>query len=186
MFVVVAVITGAHVGVRNVDLPYLNPLLTYLRADTTLEKFFSKKDFFALPKTDLADLEAAIKKDCPSPRSLWIFPGTSTNAAPQQRLKNCTPKADHTFNIVIIFQCIRDTFEFKKDPDTTKIYLDGQFMELSEARRAVKKSITEFNKSLDFNEAFDFISWNSDEMLFPEGENSHLMSSSSFQTIILR
>lgn len=180
------VLLGAHVATRNVDLPYLNPLLVHLRSDPSLEIFFSKADFFAMPKTDLADLESALKKGSRSPRSLWVFPGSSTNAAPGQRIKNCTPQAEHTFNIVIIFQCIRDTFEFKKDQNTNAVYLDGQFMELSEARRAVKKSITEFNKKLDYSEPFEFISWNSDEMLFPEGENSHLMSSSSFRTIILR
>jgi len=180
------VLIGAHVSIRITDLPYLNPLLVHLRKDVNLEKFFSTKDFFAMPKADLNDLEDALKKDCPSPRSLWIFPGTSSNAAPQQRIKDCTPKANHIFNIVIIFQCIRDTFEFKKDPITTDIYLDGQFMELSESRRAVKKSITEFNKNLNMREAYDFISWNSDEMLFPDGESNNLMSSSSFSTIILK
>jgi hypothetical protein len=174
------------VGLRTTDLPYLNPLLVYLRSNQNLEKYFSKKDFFAMPKADLNELTDALKKDCPSPRSLWIFPGTSTNAAPQQRIQDCTPKAIHNFNIVIIFQCIRDTFEFKKDKDTTQIYLDGQFMELAEARRAVKKAITEFNSTLTYNQAFDFISWNSDEMLFPNEESNHLMSNSSFNTIILK
>lgn len=179
------ILIGAHVALRETDLPYLNPLLVHLRSDKSLEKFFSKKDFFAMPKADLNDLTDAIKKDCPSPRSLWIFPGTSSNVS-TQRVKDCSAKALHIFHIVIIFQCIRETFEFKKDKDTTMVYLDGQFMELSEARRAVKKSITEFNKKLGFAEAFDFISWSGDEMLFPDGESNNLMSSSSFQTIILK
>ncbi len=173
-------------GLRNTDLPYLNPLMVHLRKDADLEKFFAKKDFFALPKADINDLSEEIKKKCPSPRSIWVFPGTSVNAAPQQRIPNCTPKAIHNFNIVIVFQCIRDIFEFKKDQETTEVYLDGQFMELAEARKAVKKSITNFNRSLKNTEAFEFIAWSNDEMLYPEEDDNKLMSSLSFSTIILK
>lgn len=171
----------------NVDLPYLEPLMFHLRNDEDLEKFFSKKDFFAMPKTDLADLEGAIKKDCPAPRSVWIFPGSS-QAASATRSANCFPKALHTLNIVIVFQCIRDTFTFIKDKDGD-VRLSGTFMELSEARKALKVSINKFNKKISdpivMSVGFDFINWTNDDMLYPEEGDKMLVSSSVFQTMIL-
>lgn len=171
---------------RNVDIPYLEPLLMHLRSDTSLEKFFTKKDFFTMPKADLSDLEGALKKDCPAPRSVWIFPGMSQAANPV-RNPNCLPKALHNFNVVIVFQCIRDTFTFIKGTDN-QVHLDGTFMEMSEARKALKKSIGEFNKAHNLHavgNGFDFINWISDEMLYPEDGNTFLISSSVFQTMIL-
>lgn len=180
----VVIVIGAVVPKRNTDVPYLEPLLKHFRADPNLEKYFSKKDFFAMPKADLADLESAMKVDCPSPRSLWIFPGTN-QAQSQTRIPNCMPKMLHNFNIVITFQCIRNAFEQKFDG--TDVYLDGSFMELSEARKAVKKSLNDFNKSMDIvanNQGYDFIGWISDEMLYPEDVEGFLISNSVFQTII--
>lgn len=171
---------------RNVDIPYLEPLLFHLRNDVELEKFFTKKDFFTMPKADLGDLEDAIKKDCPAPRSVWVFPGIS-NAAAAGRSAGCLPKALHSFNVVLVFQCIRDTFTFSKDKDGN-VFLDGQFMELSEARKALKLSINKFNKEHNArptNNGFDFINWVSDEMLYPEDGDNFLISSSVFQTMIL-
>lgn len=186
MFVVAVYLIGAIVAKRNSDVPYLEPLLEHLKKDVSLEKYFSKKDFFAMPKADLADLEEAIKKDCPSPRSLWIFPGNNAafNQA-QTRNPNCLPKILHSFNILLTFQCIRNPFELKFNG--TEVYLDGSFMELSEARKAVKKSINNFNKTLNsvsLNNGFDFISWLSDEMLYPD-EDAFLISNSVYQTLIL-
>lgn len=175
-------------GKYNVDVPYLEPLLFHLMKDESLEKYFTKEDFFTMPKSDLGDLEEALKNDCPSPRSVWVFPGVS-NTATQQRSPNCLPKSLHTFNILIVFQCIRDTFTFSKDNDG-KVYLDGQFMELSEARKALKISINDFNKTINTpmpnGYGFDFLTWLSDEMLYPEQSGgSFLISSSTFQTMIL-
>ncbi len=171
---------------RNTDVPYLEPLLAHLKKDVTLEKYFSKKDFFAMPKADLADLEKALSNDC-APRSLWIFPGNNTAFNPGQvRSPNCMPKLLHSFNIVITFNCVRNPFEPKFDG--TEVYLDGSFMELSEARKAIKKSIHNFNKTLNVlgvSHGFDFISYLSDEMLYPEGAEGFLISNSVFQTLIL-
>lgn len=170
---------------RNVDIPYLEPLLLHLRNDSNLEKFFTKKDFFTMPKADLSDLEGAIKKDCPAPRSVWIFPGMSQAANPV-RNPNCLPKAMHNFNIVLVFQCIRDTFTFVKSDGL--VHLDGTFMEMSEARKALKKSVGDFNKAINqyqVSQGFDYINWISDEMLYPEDGNTFLISSSVFQTMIL-
>lgn len=172
-------------GKLDTDVPYLEPLLIHLRNDVELEKYFSKKDFYALPKADLGDLEDAIKNDCPAPRSVWIFPGNNQNQI-ATRTPNCGPKMLHNFNIVITYQCIRKSFEFKVDADN-KLYLDGQFMELSAARKAVKKSITRFNKTLNIvsdNMGFDYVSWVSDEMLYPDDATQFLISNSVYQTII--
>lgn len=174
------------VASRDVDLPYLEPLMKHLRSDVELEKIFTKEDFFAMPKADLGDLEAALKKDCPSPRSVWVFPGLS-QAESTTRSPTCFPKTIHNFNVVIVFQCIRDTFTMVKDNDG--VHLDGTFMELSEARKALKQSITRFNKNINQNPSirydFDFINWLSDEMLYPDDGNKLLISSSVFQTKIL-
>lgn len=171
---------------RNVDIPYLEPLMKHLRTDAELEKFFTKEDFFAMPKADLSDLEGALKKDCPSPRSVWVFPGLS-QAESAIRSPNCFPKALHSFNVVVVFQCIRDTFTMVKDD--SGVHMDGTFMEMSEARKALKKSINNFNKivnqNVSVNYGFDFINWLSDEMLYPEEGNKFLVSSSVFQTKIL-
>ena len=176
---------SAAVAKPDTDVPYLEPLLLHLRSDVSLEKFFSKKDFFALPKADLSDLEEAMKLDCPAPRSVWIFPGNSQSQI-ATRTPNCAPKMLHSFNVVITYQCIRNSFEFKVDEDN-KVYLAGQFMELSAARKAVKRSITNFNKTLKIvssSSGFDFISWVSDEMLYPEEATQFLISNSVYQTII--
>ena len=151
------------------DLPYLEPLLFWLRDDSVLKNEFTEKSFF-MPHSDLITAtEDAMKKDCPAPRALWILP-QDTLAAGQRPL--CLNPGTHTFYILIIVQCIRDVFQLSKSGDSIK--LTGQFMELSALRKQVKKSVLDFARSSASNNKFTDILWVKDQMLYPSDDNKFL------------
>lgn len=163
----------------NVDLPYLEPLLFFLREDESLKSFFTKKSFF-MPKSDLIEaIDKAINSDCPAPRSLWILPQDTSATISNPR--NCMSPGLHTFLIQIIVQCIRDPFTIKKNEDDS-LYLDGQFMVLSEIRKAVKKSVVKFSK--EKHEGFSDLHWRSERMLYPEDGQNFLITSLEYQVKI--
>lgn len=152
------------------DLPYLEPLLFWLRQDPELKTIFTEKSYF-MPHDDMINaVMEAIKKDCPAPRVIWILPqqtiATATNP-------NCKSPGRHTFYIQIFVQCIRDKFQISKKDN--KIQLTGQFMELTKIRNEVKRSVNDFSKSQNNLpiKKFDNIRWVGDSMLYPESEGGH-------------
>lgn len=150
------------------DLPYLEPLLFHLRGDENLKKYFTEKSYF-MPKHILVQAtDEAMKSDCPAPRALWIIP---ENTVASGQKSGCVQNAIHTFYIVIFIQCIRDTFQLIKAND--RVRLGGQFMELSEIRRVVKKSVNEFENKNKHNIAsrFSDITWGGDQNLYPDENN---------------
>lgn len=170
----------------DTDLPYLEPLLLWLRKDEALKKYFTEKSFF-MPHSDLLSAtKEAMDKDCPSPRALWILP--QDTVALQQSPPNCKYTGSHTFYIQLIVQCIRDHFQLSKIDG--EIHLTGQFMELMQLRKYVKKSVSAFandyertkNKSAVIK--FDDIGWRGDQMLYPNEENTFLITAIQYQVKI--
>lgn len=168
----------------NTDLPYLDPLLFWLRKDEVLKNEFTEKSFF-MPHNDLitATLET-MKKDCPAPRALWILP--QDTIALQQSPPNCKFTGQHTFYIQLMVQCIRDAFQLTKQDDN--VVLTGQFMELMQLRKQVKKSVAAF--ALDYYRknttirSFEDIGWRGDQMLYPNEENKFLITTIQYQVKI--
>lgn len=163
------------------DLPYLEPLWKWLRDDEILKKYFTEKSFF-MPHADIISAtQEAMKKDCPAPRALWILP--QDTVAVGQR-EGCKSPGIHTFHITLILQCIRNTFEVVKREN--EIALEGQFMELSEIRKHVKESVSNFAK--DYKKkggtAFANVSWSKDQMLYPNEETNFLATALEFQVTI--
>lgn len=167
----------------DTDLPYLEPLLFWLRNDENLKKYFTELSFF-MPHNDLVTAtEEAMKKDCPAPRALWILPQDTT--AVQQLPVNCKYTGNHTFYIQLMVQCIRDAFQISKVND--KLALTGQFMELMQLRKYVKKSVAQFQS--DYSKKyptgpFDGIGWRGDQMLYPSEENKFLITTIQYQVKI--
>jgi len=164
------------------DLPYLEPLLMWLRNDESLKPYFTDKSFF-MPKLDLQKAaDEALKGDCPSPTALWIFP-MDTDAA--STTTECRSAGTHSFAIVLWVQCIRESFELvKRDGE---VVLGGQFMELTTMRKAVKKSIAAFakdNTSKFPNRFFEKVIWLRDRNLYPQ-EDSFLGTSIEYRVNIL-
>lgn len=149
------------------DLPYLEPLLFHLQNDNNLKEFFTEKSFF-MPKHMLQEAtDEAMKKDCPAPRALWIIPSDSEAISPRA---GCLGGVKHTFFIVVFVQCIRDTFEIVKRSGEVK--LSGQYMELSKIRRAVKKSVNDFErKNIGTFVRYSDITWQRDQNIYPEEDN---------------
>lgn len=165
----------------NVDLPYLQPLLFWLRDDVNLKNYFTQKSFF-MPKNDLiAAIDEAMQTDCPAPRSLWILPQETLASVANSR--GCLSPGIHTFLIEIIVQCIRDPFILRETSEG-EMFLDGQFMKLSQIRKAVKKSITQFSKENTYKSLFTDLNWRSDRMLYPDGEAKFLITSLEYQVKI--
>lgn len=167
----------------DTDLPYLEPLLMWLRDDPKLKDVFTDKSFF-MPKLDL---EAAAKEaeanGCPSPRSLWIFP---LNTSAVTNKPGCNNIGSHEFGIIIWVQCIRDSFELVKTEDKT-IKLGGQFMELTALRKLVKNSVKEFSQKNEqniVNRKFEKLVWSRDRILYPSSD-SFLGVSIEFRVNIL-
>jgi len=153
----------------QVDLPYLEPLLFHLRNDESLKAFFTDRSFF-MPKHTLVEAtEEATKSDCPAPRALWILPGDSEAAAQKP---GCASPMLHSFYIVVFVQCMRDTFELVKRQGGLE--LAGQYMELSKIRKAVKKSVNQFESKNRAGAGFlpyREITWQRDQNLYPEEDN---------------
>lgn len=165
------------------DVPYLQPLLMWLRNDESLKSHFTESSFF-MPHHDL--VSAILDKnnpDCPLPKSLWIIPG-DTEAI--QRLTGCKSTGLHSFTIAIAVKCIRDSFVLVNRGG--EIELEGQFMELSRVRSLVKKSVHKFSLSImnKYDIGFSEITWVDDKNLYPNEENQSLLASASeFQVKIL-
>lgn len=163
------------------DLPYLEPLWKWLRDDEVLKKHFTEHSFF-MPHANLIQAtEEAIKSDCPAPRALWILPQDTLASAKKE---GCKSPGVHTFYIEIIVQCIRDAFQVVKRDDQIK--LEGQFMELAELRREVKRSVLEFSQDhlKKGGKSFANLYWNKDQMLYPSEQNNFLATAIEFQVTI--
>lgn len=118
--------------------------------------------------------------DCPAPRALWILPQDSL---PASKKANCMPVMVHTFYINIIVQCIRDQFQLSKGK-TGELELTGQYMELIEARDAVKRSVLKFgiDQGKSFEEVrFNNIIWAGDQMLYPTDEDAFLSTAIKYE-----
>lgn len=162
------------------DVPYLEPLLFWLRNDQALKGYFTDKSFFMPKHTLIEATEEAIKSDCPAPRALWILPADTTAINPRP---GCKPNGLHTFHIVVYVQCIRDAFQIVARGDEPR--LDGQYMELSKIRKEVKRSVSDFeisNREHQVRRYLD-IMWIKDQNLYPD-ENNFLTTAMEFQVKI--
>lgn len=149
------------------DLPYLEPLLFWLRSDETLKQFFTEKSFF-MPHSDMVSgIKDLIEKSCPV-RALWIQPQDTLAATNRP---GCNNPGNHTFYITLIVPCIRNQFELFKT-SASEIKLGGQFMELIKIRKAVKKSVHNFYIDSQKNPSpkFNNMVWRKDQMLYPSGD----------------
>lgn len=168
----------------DTDLPYLEPLLFWLRNDPVLKNEFTDKSFF-MPHSHLVSAtEEAMQKDCPAPRALWILPQDTLAVSSQS---NCPSQGRHSFYIEIIVQCIRDTFQLSKGQDG-EVHLTGQFMELAALRKLVKKSVLEFNRDWEkkhpIGRKFEKMAWVKDQMLYPTEESKFLATAIQFDVNI--
>lgn len=166
----------------DTDLPYLEPLLFHLRDDEILKKYFNEKSFF-MPKDSLISAaKEVMDKDCPSPRALWILPQDSIAISPNP---NCKSPVSHTFNIMIFVYCIRDDFQLVKKDGVA--HLDGQYIELTAIRKAVKKSVFDFNSinnKIFTGKKFENFVYQKDQMLYPDEKDNFLVSNTEFQVKI--
>lgn len=162
----------------DTDLPYLEPLLFWLKKDEKLKLLFSRDSFFMPHSNLITATEEAMKKDCPAPRALWILP--QDTLAVNQR-EGCDSQGRHTFYIEIITQCIRDQFQIIKNGDEAK--LTGQFMELAALRKAVKKSVNAFAKEnmKETYKKYENIFWVKDQMLYPTEANNFLATAIQYE-----
>ena len=171
----------------DTDLPYLEPLLFHLKRDEKLKKYFTEKSYF-MPKNSLVSaVKEATGKDCPAPRAIWILPQDNVAASENH---NCVPKMVHTFYISIIVNCIRDQFQLTKGSDNSP-HLSGEYIELTEIRKYVKKSVYAFAKKWaedNFSGSkFEKITWRKDLVMFPSDDDTDkfLITSLEFTVIIL-
>ena len=163
------------------DIPYLEPLLFWLRNDETLKKYFTDNSFF-MPKHTLVEAtEEAMRKDCPAPRALWILPG---NTRANQTQNGCRGTGIHSFHVVVYVQCLRDTFQIYNKYG--KAALGGQYVELSEIRQHVKHSVAEFSKGLlkQHGLRYSNLRWVGDTNLYPD-ENNFLTTAIEYEINIL-
>lgn len=167
----------------DTDLPYLEPLLLHLREDETLKQYFTRDSFFMPQASFISAINEAVNKNCPAPRSIWILPQDTISGTKKD---GCASIGIHNFFIVIFVQCIRDTFVFKEE--NGRAVLSGQFMELTHLRKLVKKSVFNFAKkheaSMVHPKRYEKISWNKDQMLYPQ-EHQFLATSIDYTVQIL-
>lgn len=165
----------------QVDIPYLEPLWLWLRADETLKQHFTEHSFF-MPHSHLVSAtEEAMRKDCPAPRALWILPGDSIASQTARVPPGCSISSSHTFYIQIIVQCIRDAFQAVEREGS--LALEGQFMELSFLRNKVKQSVLKFSSQWRGKE-FENVQWRKDSILYPTEESNFLATASEFNVTI--
>lgn len=167
-------------GAVVTDVPYLEPLLFWLRKDQALKKYFTDKSFFMPKHTLVQATEEALKKDCPAPRALWILPSDTSSVTTRP---GCKSVGLHTFHIVVYVQCIRDAFELVERDGLPE--LSGQYMELSKIRKEVKRSIVDFenNNREAVSTKFADMVWVRDQNLYPD-ENNFLSTAIEFQVKI--
>lgn len=165
----------------DTDLPYLEPLLFHLQKDENLKLYFTQKSYF-MPKDNLVSAtKEMIGKDCPAPRALWILPQDNVAINPNG---NCLSNYNHTFYILILINCIRDKFQII-DKDGVA-HLSGEYMEMTQVRKAIKKSINEFNKETSkivTGKQFEKIAWVKDQSLYDNDEElkqNFLINNSEF------
>lgn len=167
----------------NTDVPYLEPLLFWLRNDDTLKEEFTEKSFFMPHNHLIAATNEAMAKNCPAPRALWILPGDNI---PKSLKANCNIPIEHSFHILIFVQCIRDQFQIvKKDGEA---HLEGQFMELSDLKKKVRSSVLAFGRDWEKNnpyKLFNEITYRGDKPLYPDDENKFLVSEIDYTVNIL-
>lgn len=159
------------------DVPYLEPLLFFLRNDHALKKYFTDKSFFMPKHTLIEATKEAVDKDCPAPRALWILPGDTTAASQKS---GCRVPGIHLFHVVIFVQCIRDNFELLKRGD--EVVLGGTYMELSEIRKEVKRAMLAFEQKSKENIStlYSDLTWIKDRNLYPD-ENNFLTTAIEYQ-----
>lgn len=166
----------------DTDLPYLEPLLFWLQDDESLKQHFTRDSFFMPHDSFLSAIDEAMQKNCPAPRALWILPQDSF---PTSKNVGCKSNALHRFSIMIMVQCIRDSFQISNVAGKPK--LTGQFMELTQLRKIVKNSVHRFSlhheKTVIVNKKFSEISWNADKMLYPQ-EHKFLATNIEFEVKI--
>lgn len=137
-----------------------------------------------MPKSNLISAtDEAMKKDCPSPRAIWIMPQDTVVATAKA---NCKAIGNHSFTILIFVRCIRDPFQLSMVEDDA--HLTGEFMELCQIRKAVKKSVREFGiafEQANHSRSFQDITWQGDQMLYPDDTERFLVSSTEYQVKIL-
>lgn len=167
------------------DIPYLEPLWKWLRDDESLKEHFTEDSFFMPKATLMSAIDAAMGKDCPSPKSIWIIPGDTLAISKSNTNKICKLPGEHTFNIMIFVQCIRDSFSPVNDNGVLR--LEGQFMELSELRKIVKDSIHKFalnNEKINItSKKFEGPVWSKDVMFYP-AEDKFLVTGIEYQVTI--
>ena len=171
----------------DTDLPYLEPLLFHLKKDPVLQKYFTEKSYF-MPKNSLVSaVKESTGKDCPSPRAIWILPQDNVAASENA---NCVPKMVHTFYISIIVNCIRDQFQISKGEDNIP-HLGGEYLELTEIRKYVKKSVYAFAKKWAEDHItgakFEKLTWRKDQIMYPGEDDGEkfLITALEFTVIIL-
>lgn len=164
----------------DTDLPYLDPLLFHLRSDETLKKYFTDKSFF-MPKTDMINaVDEAIQQSCPMPRALWILPQDTVSVNSRA---GCVSQGNHTFFIQLITKCIKHEFQISKKDD--ELYLSGDFMELAQIRKAVKKSMVSFSrKALENTYQYKNLVWVKDQMLYPDQADGFFVVTLEYSVII--
>lgn len=150
------------VSVIVTDLPYLEPLVLFLKNDADLKSHFNESDFFAEPKIDPEEIEKHVKKNGRFPKYFWIFPGDTI--AKQSTRAHCQSSGIHTFYATIIKPCLGNQYSFVKD-SSSELRLSGEVIEVTEIRNSVKKTISKFYNSLPTQGRFGFIYWKKDEMI---------------------
>lgn len=120
------------------DIPYIESLLLFLRKDTELLKVIKKTDLFA-------KIELDQEEDCKTNTSVFILPGQSIRKTTGPVSQACGGHVEHTLQIAVAVQCIRDEFIFnEKDGQVT---LEGEMMKLAKIRKAILAAVARYNKA---------------------------------------
>lgn len=170
----------------DTDIPYLEPLLFHLQDDPVLKNFFTQFSFF-MPKDGIAAAVAELKgSDCPAPRSIWILPqdGVAINGK-NSVTQNCIPAVRHSFNILLFVSCIRDPFQVTFRDG--KAFLNGTYMEMSAIRKAVMKSVAEFNKKNNAEisgRSFENVMFEKYQSLYPQEGDPFLVNNLDYSVTI--
>ena len=123
----------------------------------------------------------ALAGKCAAPYALYIMPGDDVNASSDTY---CDPVVTHSFQIQILVQCVRDVFQLAEKDGT--VYLKGEYMDLAVIRKAVKKSVSDFNKKIskDPNNLFERIVFVKQQMLYPAEEGAFIATALEYKVTI--